>query len=240
MDKKEFEALYNLNVNEHKEDKNGLSYLSWSWAWAEFKKVYPNAEYEIWKDEQGRPYIFDPNLGYMVYTRVTVDGLTHEMWLPVMDSNNYAMKDKPYEVQTKYKTVTVKPATMMDINKAIMRCLTKNLAMFGLGLYIYAGEDLPEDEGEAKETKTTKPRAKKEKLTPPTTDPNLITADQAQELCVLAKEYTGAERGISAWLAKQLKLKYLEDATKEQFEITRDYLKAEIERKKNENHKADA
>ena len=66
------------------------------------------------------------------------------MWLPVMDGNNKAMKAEPYQVQTKYKTITVNAATMFDVNKAIMRCLTKNLAMFGLGLYIYAGEDLPE------------------------------------------------------------------------------------------------
>lgn len=139
-----FEKLNAINVNDHTEGKNGLTYLSWAWAWAEFKKVYPEATYEVVKFD-GLPYVYDENTGYMCYTKVTVGDLTHEMWLPVMDSNNKAMKDKPYKVKTKYKEFEVAPATMFDINKTIMRCLTKNLAMFGLGLYIYAGEDLPED-----------------------------------------------------------------------------------------------
>jgi hypothetical protein len=140
-----FEELYNLNVNGKTEQKNGLTYLSWAWAWAEFKKVYPDASYEVVKFD-GLPYAYDTNTGYMVYTKVTADGITHEMWLPVMDGANHAMKSERYEIQTKYKKIPVEPATMFDVNKTIMRCLTKNLAMFGLGLYIYAGEDLPETE----------------------------------------------------------------------------------------------
>ena len=133
-------------VEKKKVDNKGkeLSYLSWAWAWAEVKKRFPNTSYEIIKFN-GLPYVFDPNTGYMVYTTVTIDGITHEMWLPVMDSHNAAMKKEPYEVKTKFSSYTVAAATMFDINKTIMRCLTKNLAMFGLGLYIYAGEDLPED-----------------------------------------------------------------------------------------------
>ena len=140
-----FEELYSLNVNEKTEKKNGLTYLSWAWAWAEFKKAYPTAEYEVVKFN-GLPYAYDEKTGYMVYTKVTADGVTHEMWLPVMDGANHSMKSERYEIQTKYKKVPVEPATMFDVNKTIMRCLTKNLAMFGLGLYIYAGEDLPEEE----------------------------------------------------------------------------------------------
>lgn len=140
-----FERLYQMNVNDKVEEKNGLTYLSWAWAVAEFKKVHPDMTYEVKKFENGLPYVYDENTGYMVFTSVTVDGLTHEMWLPVMDGNNKAMKNKPYTVKTKYKEIHVSAATMFDINKTIMRCLTKNLAMFGLGLYIYSGEDLPED-----------------------------------------------------------------------------------------------
>ena len=87
----------------------------------------------------------------MVFTEVTVDDLTHSMWLPVMDSKNKAMKLTPYTYQVwdSYKKVyvekTVQAATMFDINKTLMRCLVKNLAMFGLGLYVYAGEDIPTD-----------------------------------------------------------------------------------------------
>lgn len=154
-EKTTFEVLNAVNVNEYVEKKSTgkvtLSYLSWANAWAETKKRYPNATYEIVKFENGLPYCFDPKTGYMVYTKVTIEGITHEMWLPVMDSHNAAMLAEPYEVKTKYSSYTVEKCTMFDVNKTIMRCLTKNLAMFGLGLYIYSGEDLPE--GEASEQK---------------------------------------------------------------------------------------
>lgn len=148
-----FEDLNGLNINGHTEEKNvggtKLTYLSWPWAWAEVKKRYPDAHYTIWKDEYNLPYAYDPRTGFMVYTSVTIEGVTHEMWLPVMDGANRAMKAEPYKYATKYGgEKSVDAATMMDINKTIMRCLVKNLAMFGLGLYIYAGEDLPEVEQE--------------------------------------------------------------------------------------------
>ena len=136
--KKIFNKLFSLDVNEHIEKKNGLSYLSWAWAWAEVKKLYPTANYTI------EPYTFDEKLGYMVFTNVTIAGQNYRMWLPVMDNNNYSMKNEPYEVVTKYGKRQVAAASMFDINKAYMRCLVKNLAMFGLGLYVYAGEDIPE------------------------------------------------------------------------------------------------
>lgn len=143
-----FLTLNSLNVNEHVEKKKTgnieLSYLSWAWAWEAVKKHYPDASYRILKFENNLPYVFDENTGYMVFTEVTIDGITHEMWLPVMDSSNKAMKSKPYMYDTKNrKNIPVDKASMFDINKTIMRCLVKNLAMFGLGLYIYAGEDLP-------------------------------------------------------------------------------------------------
>ena len=139
-----FDKLYGINVNGHTEEKNGLTYLSWAWAWAEIKRVYPDATYTIKKFENSLPYVYDEKVGYMVFTEVTIEGLTHEMWLPVMDGANKAMKSEPYTYKTKYGEKTVEAATMFDINKTIMRCLVKNLAMFGLGMYIYAGEDLPE------------------------------------------------------------------------------------------------
>lgn len=148
-----FQTLNAIDVNDHverkKSGKSYLSYLSWSWAWAELKKKYPDAEYEIKKFENNLPYVYDENTGYMVFTSVTIDGLTHEMWLPVMDGANKAMKAKPYSYDTKFNgKKNVEAATMFDINKTIMRCLVKNLAMFGLGLYIYSGEDLPDVEPE--------------------------------------------------------------------------------------------
>ena len=160
-----FEKLNQINVNDKTEKRKGdsgkeLTYLSWAWAWAEVKKAYPEAQYEIKKFENNLPYVYDEKTGYMVFTSVTIDGLTHEMWLPVMNTNNRAMKSEPYKYTTKYGEKTVEAATMFDINKAIMRCLTKNLGMFGLGLYIYAGEDLPEieqDNENANSKATSKP-----------------------------------------------------------------------------------
>lgn len=139
-----FEKLCELDVSKYTEKKNGLTYLSWTYAWKAFKKTYPNATYEIthW---DGHPYLFDENLGYMVETTVSNGTESHTMWLPVMDGANHAQKHEPYEIITSTgKKTVVKPATMFDINTTIMRCLVKNIAMFGLGLYIYAGEDLPE------------------------------------------------------------------------------------------------
>lgn len=143
--KKTFELLSAVNVNDKVEKKSNLTYLSWAWAWAEVKKACPDATYQIISDANtNKPYFYDENLGYMVMTEVTIEGETLEMWLPVMDGANKAMMATSYTYQTRYGEKTVEAATMFDINKTLMRCLTKNLAMFGMGLYIYAGEDLPE------------------------------------------------------------------------------------------------
>ena len=195
-EKNYFNELYNVNVNDKTEDKNGLTYLSWAWAWAEFCKRSPDANYEVVKFN-GLPYVYDEATGYMVYTKVTILGVTREMWLAVMDSNNYAMKKEPYKVVTKYKTIDVKPATMTDINKTIMRCLTKNLAMFGLGLYIYAGEDLPEDSETAtkapetaKPTKTSKtPSEDKEKARESYNKLKAFCKENGYDIKTVAKEY---------------------------------------------------
>ena len=94
----------------------------------------------------------------MVFTTVTIENETKEMWLPVMDGNNKAMKTEPYTYKTRYGEKRVEAASMFDINKTIMRCLVKNLAMFGLGLYIYSGEDLPEvDNAETEKAINHKP-----------------------------------------------------------------------------------
>lgn len=141
-----FETLSAVNVNSKVEKKNNLTYLSWAWAWAEVKKHYPNATYHVVKDENGKPYVYDEQLGFMCSTKVTINNETLEMWLPVMDGANKSMKKTPYKYTTRYGDKSVDAASMFDINKTIMRCLVKNLAMFGLGHYIYAGDDLPESQ----------------------------------------------------------------------------------------------
>lgn len=140
MEKKQqttFEKLSAIDVNAHTEKKSNLTYLSWAWAWSETKKACPDATYKIKETE------FDEVLGFMCHTEVTIAGETLEMWLPVMDGANKSMKKTAYKYSTKYGDKTVESATSFDINKTIMRCLVKNLAMFGMGIYIYAGEDLP-------------------------------------------------------------------------------------------------
>lgn len=148
-----FEILNSINVNSMTEKKQTggttLTYLSWASAWAVAKANFPDIEYEIERNpETGLPYWYDPLTGYMVFTKLTIGGQTHEMWLPVLDGANRAMKAEPYEVKMKYKTVVVAAASMADINRSIMRCLVKNLAIFGLGLYIYQGEDVPSTDTE--------------------------------------------------------------------------------------------
>lgn len=133
-----FERLSAINVNEHVEKKDNLTYLSWAWAWSVTKKECPDASYKILPTE------YDDDLGFMCHSEVTIEGQTLEMWLPVMDGKNKSMKKKPYSYPTKYGDKQVDAATTFDINKTLMRCLVKNLAMFGLGIYIYAGEDLPD------------------------------------------------------------------------------------------------
>ena len=129
-----FETLNNINVNGNTETKNGLTYLSWAWAWAEVKKNYPNATYTVYENAQGWNYHTDGKTCW-VKTGVTIDGLEHIEYLPVMDyKNNSIPADK---------------VTSFDVNKAIQRSLTKACARHGLGLYIYAGEDLPEAEKNA-------------------------------------------------------------------------------------------
>lgn len=171
--KSTFQKLFEINVNDYTETKkNGnveLTYLSWAWAWATFKKECPDADYEV-KHFDGKPFLYDENLGYMVETSVTANGETKSMWLPVMDGTNRAQKSVAYTYKVKkyenkkwtgdYEEKTVEPATMFDINTAIMRCLVKNIGMFGLGLYIYAGEDIPEGE-----TVRQGKKARKEKST---------------------------------------------------------------------------
>jgi hypothetical protein len=135
-----FEKLSAINVNAHTEKKSNLTYLSWAWAWSETKKACPDATYKIGETD------YDEVLGFMCHTEVTIEGETLEMWLPVMDGANKSMRKTPYTYQTRYGEKSVEAATSFDINKTIMRCLVKNLAMFGMGIYIYAGEDLPDTE----------------------------------------------------------------------------------------------
>lgn len=126
-----FEQLNAVNVNGHVEKKNGLSYVSWPYAWAEVKKRYPDSTYTVYPNADGWIYHTDGRTCW-VATGVTVNGIEHIEYLPVMDFRN--------------ASIPADKVTSFDVNKAIQRSLTKAVARHGLGLYIYAGEDLPEDE----------------------------------------------------------------------------------------------
>lgn len=135
-----FNTLNAINVNDKTEKKNGLTYLSWAWAWGEVKKLHPDATYTIYENANGLFYHTDGQTCW-VKTGVTVNGIEHIEYLPVMDFKN--------------RSIPVNNVTSFDVNKAIQRSLTKAVARHGLGLYIYAGEDLPEDEN------TSEKKAKK-------------------------------------------------------------------------------
>lgn len=132
-EKSVFGVLNAINCNGHTEKKNGLTYLAWAWAWQMVKENYPTAFYTIYENADGLNYHTDGRTCW-VKTGVTIEGLEHIEYLPVMDYRNASIsKDK---------------VTSMDVNKAIQRSLTKACARHGLGLYIYAGEDLPSGEAE--------------------------------------------------------------------------------------------
>lgn len=131
-----FNDLYAVNVNGHAEKKNNLTYLSWAWAWGEIKKRHPDATYTVYENADGWNYHTDGRTCW-VKTGVTVNGIEHIEYLPVMDYKN--------------KSISIENVTSFDVNKAIQRSLTKACARHGLGLYIYAGEDLPEEEAAEKQ-----------------------------------------------------------------------------------------
>lgn len=126
-----FETLNAININDKTEKKGHLTYLSWAWAWGEVKKKYPNAFYTVYENPQGFNYFTDGRTCW-VKTGVTIEGLEHIEYLPVMDNRN--------------KSLPLEKVTSFDVNTSIQRSITKACARHGLGLYLYAGEDLPEDE----------------------------------------------------------------------------------------------
>lgn len=175
MEKKSvFSVLNNINVQDHVEVKDTgrvkLSYLSWAWAWAEVKKNYPSATYRIYENADGWNYHTDGRTCW-VKTGVEIEGIEHIEYLPVMDNRN--------------NSIPAEKVTSFDVNKAIQRSLTKAAARHGLGLYIYAGEDLPESEKIEKER-----RAEAEKADQLTTAISEVRAAKSlEELTIVWNKY---------------------------------------------------
>ena len=180
-----FDTLYQINLNDKVEKKENLTYLTWSEAWKAFKSVYPSATFRvITHPDTKMPYFVDPNVGIFVFTEITADDLTYQMHLPVLNSAMKAMRLQPYTYQIwdkqnkRYVERTCEAATTFDINKSIMRCLVKNIALYGLGLSIFSKikEDLPsdlsdegfaEDNSEQKKTTTRRTKAVNQPSTQP-------------------------------------------------------------------------
>lgn len=147
-----YNELAAVNVSGRVEKKNGLSFLSWAWAWAELKKRYPMSYYTIYESRDGWNYHSDGRTCWVKTGVTLVDGdssLEHIEYLPVMDARN--------------RSIPANAVTSFDVNKAIQRSLTKAVARHGLGLYIYAGEDLPEDE--AVQAESVQPPAQPPRVT---------------------------------------------------------------------------
>jgi hypothetical protein len=180
--------LLKINVNDHTEKKNGLTYLSWAWAWAEALKADPTATFDVQLFD-GKPYM-DVNGTGMVWVTVTMFGQPRFCMLPVMNHRNQPIQNPD----------------AFQVNTAIMRCMTKTLALHGLGLYIYAGEDLPEsDEKDAPTPVVTAPK------TEPKADPTLDNSDASRQLFADGMiEYTThctTVAGLNSyWKSNQLQL----------------------------------
>ena len=182
-----FEKLNNINVNDKTEQKNGLTYLSWAFSWGELKKMFPDSTYTVYENNEGWNYFTDGKTCW-VKTGVTVNGIEHIEYLPVMDFKN--------------KSIPADNVTSFDVNKAIQRSLTKAVARHGLGLYIYAGEDLPEEEAKVKEEENkAKEEAKKKPATP----------EQVKEILALTPD-----ENLQKVMLDYYKVKKFEDMTEAQ------------------------
>lgn len=160
-----FETLNAIDCSKHIEEKNGLKYVSWANCWAELKKAYPDSYYTIYENEAGWNYFTDGKTAWVKTGVTVVDGdfkLEHIEYLPVMDFRN--------------KSIPIADLDSTSVNKTIQRSLTKACARHGLGLYVYAGEDLPEEAAIAlKELKDEVNKMITDKVI---TDPNYIAKAQ--------------------------------------------------------------
>ena len=169
-----FDALYEMNLGDKVEKKDGLSYLTWSEAWKAFKEVYPSATFRVITNPDTKmPYFVDPQIGIMVFVEVTADDLTQQCFLPVLNSSmkpmrleayNYTVYDKQNKRQIEK---TCEAANMYDINKTIMRTLVKCLSLFGLALKLYQGDDLPcENQDDATDQKKSQQQRRAKNVQP--------------------------------------------------------------------------
>lgn len=210
MENNYFIELNRIDVSDKIEKKNNLSYLSWAWAWGTLKTVHPDATYTVYDNAQGWNYHTDGRTAW-VKTGVTVNGIEHIEMLPVMDFRNASI---PLEKITSY-----------DVNKAIQRSLTKAVARHGLGLYIYAGEDLPEGEEPEQEERMKKAPAKKESKHQPSDE----SPSRANVLRDLINGSTIGRDMVVEWVKKRYgDAATVENISDEQFTSLRDAISKAI------------
>jgi hypothetical protein len=175
-----FKELNAINVNKMTEKKGNLTYLSWAYAWQETMKVCPDMTRKVYENDHGWNYHTDGKTSW-VKVGITIDGQEHIDYLPIMDAKN--------------KAIPIEQVTSFDVNKAIQRSTTKAIGLHGLGLYIYAGEDMPDDEKAAKAT--------------PSAEGIIIELELGDENWVRVMNYVNANKKKgSKFILEQLSKKY--------------------------------
>ena len=165
-----WDTLSSVNVNDSVERKNGFTYLSWAWAWGTLMQNFPDSKFSFDHFENGNECFSFPDGSAEVRCVLTVGGYSRKMWLPVMDHRNNAIKNPDARA----------------VNDAKMRCLVKAMALFGLGHYIYAGEDLPQTAAAPEKKPVQQGNDALEKL--------LATITGAKDLDTLKSAFTKATR----------------------------------------------
>lgn len=178
-----FETLHKVDVSGKVEEKNGLRYLSWAYAWGFVKERYPDANYTIYENKDGWNYHTDGRTAW-VKTGVTIEGLEHIEYLPVMDNRN--------------NSIPLGEITSFDVNKAIQRSLTKAIARHGLGLDVYAGEDLPDADDRPRPQYQPRPQYDAPKPQPGAQNPASPKQRELIAKLVLEKDADLAEFGVSS------------------------------------------
>lgn len=175
-----FKELNAINVNKMTEKKGNQSYLSWAYAWQETMKICPDMTRKVYESETGSNYHTDGKTAW-VKVGITIDGQEHIDYLPIMDAKNASLP--------------IERVTSFDVNKAIQRSTTKAIGLHGLGLYVYAGEDMPDEEKAAKAT--------------PSTDGITIELEIGDENWVKVMNYVNANKKKgSKFILEQLSKKY--------------------------------
>lgn len=174
-----FDVLYSTDVNKHVKPKGRLKYLSWAWAWAYVKLKYPDASYTVYEDSNGNLYHTDGRTCW-VKTGVTINNQEYIEYLPIMDMHN--------------QSIPVDKVTSFDANRAVQRSITKACARHGLGLYIYAGEDLPDGIEDGPQSEASEAIE-----TPAVTQQKMLAAEAKGAVDVMRRlfEYRGISEGFA-------------------------------------------